>query len=90
MITTGYFFQKFHLYDNTMLRNFFHGKFIFHIDLHRNFLKKCFSISAAVRHISAHVVASVLPILDHSVGRSVVAEPMHLGCAGTPVSKVAA
>jgi hypothetical protein len=42
-----------------------------------------------VGHISAHVVASVLPDLDHSVDRGVLAEPMHLGCAGTPAAKVA-
>ena len=48
MITTEYFFQNFHLYDNTMLRNFFCGKFIFHVDLHREIFSKCFSILVVI------------------------------------------
>jgi hypothetical protein len=44
MITTGYFFQILFLYDPPMLRNFFRGKFIFHVELHGEFLIKCFAI----------------------------------------------
>ncbi len=58
------------------MRNFFCGKFIFHVEIHREIFLKCFTLSAALSlHTHTHLHPSLTPTLypppTHTPGRVV-------------------